>query len=288
MYISVIAGALQPAAQRKERETMAEIKPFKALRFTEKAGAADELVCPPYDIISEEERQAYLRRNPHNVIRLELPRPEREGEDPYAAAGSVLDEWLREGFLAEDDAPALYIYEEAFTAGGRDYAVRGFICRVKLEEFSKGVVLPHEETLSKAKADRFNLMNATGCNFSQIYSLYMDETGETRRAVEALSAGAPEKSFTDAEGVTHRRLRPVRLPQALYSRRPSSLRNRPALPRYPPGIRRPHRGERFGHDDAGGYGKSRPGGFPHPSRRPGSAGFRSRRAPKGLRRLLRY
>lgn len=183
---------------------MAEIKPFKALRFTEKAGAADELVCPPYDIISEEERQAYLRRNPHNVIRLELPRPEREGEDPYAAAGSVLDEWLREGILAEDDAPALYIYEEAFTAGGRDYAVRGFICRVKLEEFSKGVVLPHEETLSKAKADRFNLMNATGCNFSQIYSLYMDETGETRRAVEALSAGAPEKSFTDAEGVTHR------------------------------------------------------------------------------------
>ena len=278
MYISVIAGALQPAAQRKERETMAEIKPFKALRFTEKAGAADELVCPPYDIISEEERQAYLRRNPHNVIRLELPRPEREGEDPYAAAGSVLDEWLREGFLAEDDAPALYIYEEAFTAGGRDYAVRGFICRVKLEEFSKGVVLPHEETLSKAKADSFNLMNATGCNFSQIYSLYMDETGETRRAVEALSAGAPEKSFTDAEGVTHRLWVAADGPavQAVCAQFASRKLY----------IADGH--HRYETDDAGGYGKSRPGGFPHPSRRPGSAGFRSRRAPKGLRRLLRY
>lgn len=183
---------------------MAEIKPFGALRFTDKAGAVEQIVCPPYDIISEEERKAYLRANPCNVIRLELPRAEREGEDPYEAAGQVLGTWLEEGVLAEDGRPALYIYEEAFQAGGRHYAVRGFICRVKLEEFSKGVVLPHEETLSKAKADRFNLMCATGCNFSQIYSLYMDETGETRRAVEALSAGDPVQSFTDAEGVTHR------------------------------------------------------------------------------------
>ena len=182
---------------------MAEIKPFGALRFTNKAGAAEQIVCPPYDIISEEARRAYLEREPHNVIRLELPRAEREGEDPYEAAGQVLRNWLEEGVLAEDGRPALYIYEEAFRAGGKDYAVRGFICRVKLEEFSKGVVLPHEETLSKAKADRFNLMCATGCNFSQIYSLYMDESGETRRTVEALSSGAPDQSFTDDEGVTH-------------------------------------------------------------------------------------
>ena len=183
---------------------MAEIKPFAALRFTDQAGAAEQIVCPPYDIISEEERRAYLEREPHNVIRLELPRAQREGEDPYAAAGQILKDWLLEGALAQDSRPALYIYEEAFQAGGRDYAVRGFICRVKLEEFSKGIVLPHEETLSKAKADRFNLMQATGCNFSQIYSLYIDETGETRRAVEALSSGRPVQSFTDADGVTHR------------------------------------------------------------------------------------
>lgn len=183
---------------------MAEIKPFAALRFTGKAGRAEEITCPPYDIINEEERRGYLARNPHNVIRLELPRAEGEGADPYAEAGRVLQEWLAEGILARDGKPALYIYEEAFTAGGRSYAVRGFICRVRLEEFSKGVVLPHEETLSKAKADRFNLMCATGCNFSQIYSLYMDEGGQTRRAVEALSSGRPAQCFTDGAGVTHR------------------------------------------------------------------------------------
>ncbi len=183
---------------------MADIKPFGALRFTDRAGAPAEITCPPYDIISEEERQAYLTANAHNVVRLELPRAEQPGEDAYAQAGRILQDWLREGILAVDRKPALYIYEEAFTVGGRDYAVRGLVCRVKLEDFSKGVILPHEETLSKAKADRFNLMCATGCNFSQIYSLYIDEEGETRRAVEALSGGQPAESFTDADGVTHR------------------------------------------------------------------------------------
>ncbi len=179
---------------------MAQIKPFKALRFTEKAGPIGELVCPPYDIISEEERRAYLRQNPHNVIRLELP---REGENPYLEAGRTLSKWEAEGSVAVDPTPAIYIYEEAFTAHGRSYAVKGFICRVKLEEFSAGVILPHEETLSKAKTDRFDLMQATRCNFSQIYSLYNDDGG-CGELLDRLSSGAPDQELTDGDGVTHR------------------------------------------------------------------------------------
>lgn len=179
---------------------MAQITPFKALRFTEKAGPIRELVCPPYDIISEEARRAYLRQNPRNVIRLELP---REGEDPYAQAGQVLSEWESEGMIATDAVPGIYIYEEAFTAYGKACTVKGFICRVKLEEFSAGVVLPHEETLSKAKTDRFDLMRATHCNFSQIYSLYNDDGG-CAALLDRLSAGAPDQELTDSDGVTHR------------------------------------------------------------------------------------
>ena len=151
---------------------MAEIRPFRALRFTDAAGRLQELTCPPYDIISESQRLSYLKRNPHNIIRLELP---RDGEDPYAAAGNVLGEWLRDGILRKDDQPALYIYEIEFDLEGRSdistadsgrRSVAGLIAQVHLEEFSKGIVLPHEETLSKAKTDRLNLMKATGCNFS--------------------------------------------------------------------------------------------------------------------------
>jgi uncharacterized protein (DUF1015 family) len=178
---------------------MATIKPFGALRFT--AENLEELVCPPYDIISEAERSAYLARNGHNIIRLELP---REGDDPYAQAGETLRAWLKEGVLATDEKPGLYIYEEEFTALGQRMTIKGLTCRVKLEPFSAGVVLPHEETLSKAKTDRFNLMNATNCNFSAIYSLYFDENRSVAARIARLSSGAPDLEFGTADGILHR------------------------------------------------------------------------------------
>ncbi len=179
---------------------MAEIRPFGGLRFTEKAGEAAELCCPPYDIISEEQRLSYLRRNPYNIIRLELP---KDGEDPYRAAGETLNEWLRAEILQADPRPTYYVYREEFDALGKRMAIEGLICLVKIEEFDKGVVLPHEETLSKAKTDRFNLMKATGCNFSQIYSLYMDENRETPSLLGKATGGSPVSEYTDPDGIHH-------------------------------------------------------------------------------------
>ena len=180
---------------------MAEIMPFGALRFTQAAGEIAELVCPPYDIISDRQREQYLARNPHGIIRLELP---GEGRDPYKTAGDTLRGWLDEGLLACDAEDSLYIYEEIFTVRGKTGSVKGLICRVRLEPFSAGVVLPHEETLSKAKTDRFNLMCATGCNFSSVYSLYFDRQQAIYPRVQAISAGAPLLDFTGDDGVRHK------------------------------------------------------------------------------------
>ena len=180
---------------------MAEIRPFRALRFdTEKAGKIEKLVCPPYDIISEVQRQGYLEENENNIIRLELPK----GEEPYKTAGEVLKKWLDSGILKQDSEEAVYIYEEEFSINGIHAKFKGCIVRVKIEEFSKGVVLPHEETLSKAKEDRFNLMKATNCNFSQIYSLYMDSEHKIINRLDKLSECKPEIELTDGDEVTHR------------------------------------------------------------------------------------
>ena len=178
---------------------MAEIKPFRALRYTEEAGDISALTCPPYDIISEEQRRAFLAENPHNVIRLELPK----GDRPYEEAGETLRAWESGGILLRDTDPGLFIYEEEFTAFGERKKVKGLICRVRIEEYEKGVILPHEETLSKAKEDRFNLMKKTFCNFSQIYSLYMDGEHRTLNRLNALSSGKPRYEFSDGE-VVHR------------------------------------------------------------------------------------
>lgn len=171
------------------------------MRFTKKAGTAAELVCPPYDIISEEQRLGYLKRNEHNIIRLELP---REGQNQYATAGETLNGWLESGMLAKDETEAIYIYEEEFEVSGETKRIKGFTCRVRLEEFSAGIVLPHEETLSKAKADRFELMCATNSNFSSIYSLYFDGDSSVYNIIDGLSNRDADIEFKADDGIIQR------------------------------------------------------------------------------------
>lgn len=178
---------------------MAKIKPFKAMRFSQGAGDIASLVCPPYDIINDEQRAALLSKNEHNLIRLELPR----GEEPYKEAARITKDWLDSGVLCCDEDEGIYIYEEQFEVKGKAYSFKGFVSLVRLHEFSEGIVLPHEFTLSKAKQDRFNLMTETGCSFSQIYSLYMDEERVVSSKIAELSKGEPQVSFTDDDGVTH-------------------------------------------------------------------------------------
>ena len=179
---------------------MATIKPIRALRYTEKAGELSTCVCPPYDIISDKEYHDLLAENPHNLIRLELP---KGGEDRYDVSGGFLKEWLAEGILARDEKPGIYLYKETFEVEGKTYSFDGLVCLVEVRPFSDRVVLPHEETLSKAKDDRFRLMCATGCNFSSVYSLYRDKEGTVRDVIRASEALPVLAEFTDGEGVTH-------------------------------------------------------------------------------------
>lgn len=179
---------------------LAIIKPFKALRFTDKAGEKKELCCPPYDIINDLQREEYIKTNQYNVIRLELPK----GLNPYQVAAQTLSEWYNNSIVSCDKKDSIYIYEESFQIKDKKYSFRGFVSRVQLEEFSKGIILPHEQTLSKAKDDRLNLMKATSCNFSQIYSLYIDKNGDTPKLLNRMTTGSPDSEFCDSDNVTHR------------------------------------------------------------------------------------
>ena len=130
---------------------MAEIRPLRALRYNlEKAGPIENLTCPPYDIISPDQRRELLSRSGYNLIRLELP---QEGKNPYQEAAHTLNLWRSEGVLQLDMEEGMYLYEEEFLSQvdrGDRRSVLGLVCRVRLEDFANGVVLPHEETLSKA------------------------------------------------------------------------------------------------------------------------------------------
>lgn len=182
---------------------MPEIAAFRALRYAPAAGATSDLICPPYDVIGPAEREALAARSPHNYVRLELP-VETGGEGKYAVAARTLREWIEKKILARDETPALYVLEQTFTALGETRTRRGILALLRLHDFSEGVVLPHERTLSGPKADRMELMKTTAANTSPIFSLFPDEKNE----VWSLLAPRIEGAAPVAEAETdHVRLR---------------------------------------------------------------------------------
>lgn len=186
---------------------MAKILPFRGFTYNlEKAGQLDDLVCPPYDVISHEEQQALYRRSPYNIVRLEsgLESPgDTEVDNRYTRAGILLDEWIKKGIFKQERDPALYVYEMEYWSAGSTKRLRGFICLVRIEDYDSGIVRPHENTLSGPKTDRLRLLRACKAGFSQIYSLYSDPEGRTITIIHRLT-GRPDMEARDSEGVTHR------------------------------------------------------------------------------------
>ena len=138
-------------------------------------------VCPPYDIVNDETYETLCKKSEYNFIRLERV----EGEDGYARSAALLKRLTGSGVMKKDEKPGYYIYEEEFVYEGKTYIFDGLVCLCRTYDYADNVVKPHEETLSKAKKDRFELMKATFCNFSSVYSLFEDQNGYIQRIIDA-------------------------------------------------------------------------------------------------------
>lgn len=150
---------------------MAVIKPFEAIHYNTDLVDLSQVVAPPYDVIGKNLQNELYKKNPNNIIRLDLNRE----SNPYPAAAVEMQRMLKGKVLVRDREPAVYPYFQTFkTQDGKEVTRRGFVSWIKLEPFEAGVVLPHEHTLSGPKVDRLNLMLATKASFSQIFCLYGD------------------------------------------------------------------------------------------------------------------
>ena len=144
---------------------MAVVKPFRALRYADSAGALETLVAPPYDVLSPEGRDELRARNPHNVVHLTLP-------DDEADAASALAAWREEGVLVEEP-PAVWALAQDYV--GPDGVARrreGIVASLKVEPYSTGTVLPHERTHAGPKEGRLRLLRATRVQLEPIFLLY--------------------------------------------------------------------------------------------------------------------
>ncbi len=166
---------------------MARIYPFRAWRYNPSTVRLDEVVTQPYDKISPAMQQAYYRRSPHNLVRIILGLPElfdADGrENVYTRAGRDFRAWRDEGVLIQEKEPCVMAYAQRFTVPGSTTVKerRGFIALGKLQEYADRVVFRHEQTLSKPKSDRLNLLKATRAHFGQIFMLYSDPSAAVER-----------------------------------------------------------------------------------------------------------
>lgn len=185
---------------------MAEVRPFAGLRYDPAVvGDLARVVCPPYDVIPVEAQREYYQRSPYNVIRLELPlsEPSEAPAEKYRRAGRTFREWLRAGVLKPEARPALYVYDQEFTLYGRTLRRRGLIVALRLEEWSRGIVLPHEATHAKPKADRLALMRACAANLSPLFALYDDPHGDVAEQLARPTASPPAVELCDEHGDRH-------------------------------------------------------------------------------------
>ena len=142
------------------------VKPFRALRYGEAAGSLDELVSPPYDVISPALHERLLGSSPYNSVRLVRP-------DDATEAARVLKNWQAEGILVREDDPAVWLLEEEFEGpDGVRRTRRSLVARAALEPYERGVVLPHERSFPKPREGRLELLRATRTKLSPILLLH--------------------------------------------------------------------------------------------------------------------
>lgn len=173
-------------------------EPFRALRYPASADL-DAVVAPPYDVLSPADVDALAARDPHNIVRVDVPR-ESDGPGRYDAAAAILAEWMEAGAVVVDETPSFTLYRMTFTdEAGQERATVGVIGALEVVDVGSPEVLPHERTTPKASTDRLELTRATRANLSPVWGLSLTA------GLSALLA-EPGEVLGDVtvDGVTHR------------------------------------------------------------------------------------
>jgi uncharacterized protein (DUF1015 family) len=205
-YVQILPSS--PASADADRAGL-ELAPFRGIRYAQdRVSGLAEVTSPPYDVIFRDKEDQLMAADPHNVVRLILPRPVpgRPGEEYHHAAES-LRRWQDENILVTDPEPALYMYEQsASDDAGHGWLQRGLIGAVRLVPQEAGIVLPHEDVSPGPVAGRLALMEATQANLEPIFLLYDGRGGHgaTADIVAEAAAGEPLISARTPDGLRHR------------------------------------------------------------------------------------
>jgi len=188
---------------------MAEIQPFRALRYDTNRVPLEKVLTQPYDKITPAMQEHYYAASPYNLIAIEKGRAaanDSPGNDVYTRAGQKVREWIAEKILAQDAAPAIYAYSQEYLVPGTHTRKTriGFIALGRVEDYDAQVVFRHERTLSAPKADRIELLRHTHAQTGQLFMLYNDPARRIDALLEEVIHASAPQELRDEFGVTHR------------------------------------------------------------------------------------
>jgi uncharacterized protein (DUF1015 family) len=187
---------------------MAEIRPFRGVRYNQqKNGDVSKLICPPYDIISPRQQDDLYRRSEYNFVRIEYNREQIGdiGQDNrYTRASVFLSQWLNEGILQKESEPALYIHDHYFHLLGKTIKRQNIISLVRLEEWEKMIIRPHENIIPRAKSDRMSILKACQANTSPVLGMYEDPGNKIFELINSTMDKTPVIETAGEEGEYHR------------------------------------------------------------------------------------
>ena len=175
------------------------VTPFRGLCYANKSTRANNLsriACPPYDMISDQQKEKLRSRHEFNAVNLESP-------ISYDDAKQKLDEWIEGGILTLSDSPSLYIYEISYKINDQTYKIHGIVGGLRLPEAGEKYVFAHENTLSQNKTDRMQLLKATKCEFSPVCVLYEDRDNHILNLITEVTAST-YSAKAKQDGLVHK------------------------------------------------------------------------------------
>ncbi len=178
---------------------MVDVRPFRAITYTPKAGDPKDLITQPYDKIDQPQQKEYYEKSPYNYCRLILPIEPNK----YEIANQRIRTWLKEGAMQKEHEPAIFISRQEFVLDGKQYQRTGIIAALRLYDYSENVVYPHERTYKAPKADRLNMLRTVQKDLEPVFLMYQDPEGKTIRFMAEVAKTQPMIQVTDALGVKH-------------------------------------------------------------------------------------
>jgi uncharacterized protein (DUF1015 family) len=178
---------------------LVDIRSFRAIRYTSKAGNPEDLITQPYDKISPQQQKNYYEKSPFNYCRVILPLE----EDKYGSAKQRIDQWLQDGILARENSPAIFVSKQEFSLDGKQLQRTGILAALRLYEYKENMVFPHECTYKAPKADRLNMLRTVQKDLEPVFLIYNDKEGSTLRFLDEVTQTQPIIQVTDSAQVKH-------------------------------------------------------------------------------------